>query len=182
MFSTIAKIAGELGLPILKKVADKHLDGKAKFIADISLSQISKFLDIDISKGDPEGQLNQIYRNNPSLVSNVLRNQEENLKKISEGLGFINEINKTTNETIRQEMIAESLLTRIWRPVFGIVYSLSFLLFFSSFIFAIVSDNIYIINMIAECSGIIISLFGMGASILGVYVWKRSDEKIKSKL
>ncbi|KZL25639.1 hypothetical protein PsAD37_02233 [Pseudovibrio sp. Ad37] len=79
---------------------------------------------------------------------------------------------------MRAEAKAKGLLTRIWRPVFGLLFAVVYFLLGLSLIYLIITapDPIALLGIL---SGFLVTFLMCGTSVLGVYVWKRSDEKIQ---
>ncbi|MDJ0931839.1 3TM-type holin [Breoghania sp.] len=81
------------------------------------------------------------------------------------------------NATMRSEQTASSLLQRIWRPIFGLCYAVAFIALALTLVRTLWHGDTAAINALAGISGFLIAFYGMGTSVLGVYVWQRSSEK-----
>jgi hypothetical protein len=84
------------------------------------------------------------------------------------------------NKTMRAEYGEQPLLIqRLWRPVFAYVYTAVFGGLCGSIITLIWRGDVVTINSLIGVSGLLITLMGMGAAVLGVYTYQRSQEKIE---
>ncbi|MEI2384028.1 3TM-type holin [Breoghania sp. JC706] len=84
------------------------------------------------------------------------------------------------NQTMRAEQKAKDTLTRIWRPLFGIEFGLVYSALGAAFVYAIAYAESPI-NAVGQIGGYVTTYLGFGASVLGVYVWQRSQEKRNGK-
>ena len=84
------------------------------------------------------------------------------------------------NQTMRAEQNAEDTLTRTWRPIFGIESGLVYSALGAAFVYAI-APSTSPINAVGQIGGYLSNYLGFGASVLGVYVWQRSQEKRNGK-
>ncbi|MEM8813412.1 MAG: hypothetical protein AAGF59_12400 [Pseudomonadota bacterium] len=80
------------------------------------------------------------------------------------------------HRTIRAEHEARSLLTRLWRPVFGFGFTAVYLLIGIALAIAILSAADPL-NALVGVSGLLTAFIGAGAAVLGVQVWSRGAEK-----
>lgn len=176
------KVAGLL--PILSRVSAPLLqtllmggpDSARKKIGERVVETLSHALDLDKT---PEAIL-QAYEENPKKVTQTIERVE--IEKREDWIALLEQTlhaQALQSQTLQAEHTAPSLLTRLWRPLFGLVYAVAFLALSLSLVWAVLLSDVEAINALASLSGLLIALYGMGASILGVYVWKRSDEKIK---
>ncbi|MBB5754336.1 3TM-type holin [Prosthecomicrobium pneumaticum] len=89
---------------------------------------------------------------------------------------------EATAETMRSEAASASLLQRIWRPVFGLVYAAAFGAMALALVVKILAGAVETLGVLADVGGLLLGFYGMGASVLGVYVWRRTDEKRSGKV
>jgi hypothetical protein len=178
----IAKVVGKLGLPLIEKALEGRLKGKSKYMAKYVLNRLAEELfsvhDTPLPKNSTLEQRTievsaQLYG-----VENQKDHYKDKLSIIEKELEVIMLLSANTNETMRKEMTAQSTLTRLWRPIFGITYSVCFGMFALSVCGLMVFNKVDTLNAIASMSGVLAMFFSTGAGVLGVYAYGRSKEKI----
>lgn len=166
----IAGIAAQVGAPLMSKLLRNSVDGPAGELAGSMVDTIAGTLGVEPTSAAIE----TVYRTDPQAVGAAFRQAEsDNADALTAIAGVAREVNKT----MRAEHTAQGLLTRIWRPLFGIQFGIAFLAMALAVVRAIWTGDTASLNAMAVISGFLIAFYGMGASVLGVYVWQRSAEK-----
>ncbi len=166
--SALIPILASVGAPILKELISDALGDPVGEVASDVIGMVADGLGVAPT---PEAIVEE-YQLDPAGVAPVIRAvEDENKAHLVAMLGAI-------NKTMRAEAKAKGLLTRIWRPVFGLLFGLIYFLLGLAMIFVIVraNDPIAIFGVL---SGLIVTYLACGSSVLGVYVWQRSSEKIR---
>lgn len=160
-------ILAEVGAPLLKRVISRHASGSAGDVAGAVVDAIAGRLG---TVATPEA-IEQAYRADPAGAGAAIREVE--IERREDWAAMIADV----NATMRAEQQSGGLLQRAWRPVFGLLYGVAFLGMALTVVKAVWTGDAPAINALAAISGFLIAFYGMGASVLGVYVWQRSTEK-----
>ncbi|SFT67252.1 Holin of 3TMs, for gene-transfer release [Pseudovibrio denitrificans] len=157
-----------VGAPLLGELVSQVAGDPAGKIATNVVSKIAEGIGVDPT---PEAIVTEFERD-PEGVAPVIRAVEE------EDKSYLVEMLSSINTTMRAEAKARGLLTRIWRPIFGILFSVVYFLLGLALIYVLVTaaDPLAVLGVL---SGFLVTYLLTGASVLGVYVWKRTDEKIR---
>ncbi|WP_321341770.1 3TM-type holin [Breoghania sp.] len=163
----LVPILAEVGAPLLKRLVSQHAGGQLGEAGQAVIDALAERL----STGASPQAIEEAYRADPEGAANAIREVE--IERCEDWAGMLADI----NVTMREEGRAAGLLQRIWRPVFGLGYALCFVALALTLVRALWRGDIAAINALATISGFLIAFYGMGASVLGVYVWQRSAEK-----
>ena len=82
----------------------------------------------------------------------------------------------TVNDTSRMEAASEDAYVRRMRPTFGYVMAMTWAAQMAAITWAIVKTPAEAARIIESIAGLTF-MWAIGLSVLGVYVWKRSEEK-----
>lgn len=158
----IGSILSKIGMPILVSVLEKaleRLDSKPAQIAAKALSDVRGAIDDGVMKAD------DITHANHFILSMREIETEEFQTLITQ-----------VNESLRTEVQSEDRYVRRMRPTFGYIMAMTW----AAQMFAIA----YVIITNPAVSGQVISamaslgtIWTVGLSVLGIYVYKRSQEK-----
>jgi hypothetical protein len=132
-------------------------------------------------------------RNDPASIETALNSDPDALLKIKEielknqgrlqEMAMLSETNRlvAVNQTMRGEQKSEHWPQWFWRPLWGMVSALAFLvlvIFVCMLAWkAINAGDAAAINMIPQLIGSFAALFGIPMTILGVASWHRGKEK-----
>ena len=86
------------------------------------------------------------------------------------------EFARTINGTMQAEMSAPSVLSRVWRPIFGLGFTFVYVLLGVAFAYSVFIDPSPL-NALIAVSGLLMAYIAAGAAVLGVQVWSRGEEK-----
>jgi len=174
-------ILGPLLVPIAKKLIGKAL---SKLPGKVLDGPAGELIAGPIVDGVAE-QFGFPVKDMPGRVDDLVENDGERLGQVVDRIAADHsnewaELWKTqvmeVNATMRAEHAAKSVLSRIWRPVFGFGFTLVYVLLGVSFVVSILSDE-NPLNSLVALSGLLMAYIGSGAAVLGVYVSSRSAEK-----
>ncbi len=166
-FLALAGIAAQVGAPMIARALRGTIGGPAGEIAGSVVETVAGHLGVEPTSEAIE----RTYQSQPEAVGEALRKVD--VERREDLASMLSQI----NQTMRAEQKAQGLLTRIWRPLFGIQFGIAFLAMALAVVRAIWTGDTAALNAMAVISGFLIAFYGMGASVLGVYVWQRSGEK-----
>lgn len=158
----IETILAKIGLPILISFVSQSLKGINSPIASGAVEALEK-----VDEALKAGQITS------EQLSEANRHLEEIAKIQSEEMKLsLSEI----NQTIRSEVVSQDLYVRRMRPTFGYIMAITWAAQMLAIAYIIIFDTSragFIINAI----GSLTAIWGVGLSVLGIYVYKRSEDK-----
>lgn len=157
----VEKILGSLGLSFLAKLVAKVLGGIDSETAQKAAEALQK-VDGEIDSGDISfEQVKEANRHLETIAA-------------SDAIAL-----KTINDSIQAEIASQDTYVRRMRPTFGYVMAVTWAAQMLAVAYIVVFDTgkaSIVINAIESLSAI----WAMGLSVLGVYVYKRSEDKKRS--
>lgn len=169
----MAKLPGELlkyGAPVLKGILENVVGGIGGRVAGAVVDELAAGLGVPSTKEDVE----QAIENKPEEAAEVIRRVEEDFGRMAEA---VKDATISYHDVLKEDARAESWLQSRWRPIFAVVFAISFLMITTTICRAVWLGQVDAITALAALTGFLIFLFSTGAAVLGVYVWRRSDEK-----
>ena len=158
----IETILAKIGLPMLVTFVSKAL----------------KEIDTPITKGASEALIK---------VDEALKSGSISTEKIAEANRHIEQISKLEseefrstlseiNQTIRAEISSQDKFVRRMRPTFGYLMALTWAAQMFGIAYIIIFDTAKA-GAVMAAMGSLSAIWGIGLSVLGIYVYKRSDDK-----
>lgn len=80
-------------------------------------------------------------------------------------------------ETMRMELAQGTPMQRLWRPVVGFVFAFNMAVLALTVAYAVVRQDVAVLTALISLSGFLVILISTHAAVVGVYVWKRTEEK-----
>ena len=158
----ISSLIAGVGVPVLTQIVAQALEKMDSPVAK-QASQILKKVDLDIQTGVIKND--DIEKANEHLLA-LKKLETENVKAI------ISEI----NTTYRAEMASQDVYIRRMRPTFGYVMAVTWGAQMLAVAYVMLLHphlTGVVLNALSSISGI----WAVGLSVLGIYVYKRSEEK-----
>jgi hypothetical protein len=158
----LSTLIAKIGLPVLVQVvagALGRIDNPAARTAKDALEDVEKALDKGLISGE---QLVEAHRHTEEMLR----------MKIEESSATISEINKS----LRKEINSQDKFVRRMRPTFGYLMALTWAaqMFGLAYVIIFQTEKApYVLNAMASLGAI----WGVGLSVLGIYVYKRSEDK-----
>ncbi|WP_417691530.1 hypothetical protein [Roseibium sp.] len=169
----LAMIALDVGARALSKILRQHGGRAGTIAADVAeaaVRQVAGTLGIEPT----EEAIAAKYDSEPEAVSDAFKSVEQDLGPIAQAAS---EATQSYQRLIKGDRSSPSLLTRIWRPLNGILFALSCLALVLSFCFLMLKGDVQTIANASIAYGFLGTVLGTWAGVVGVYVWRRSDEK-----
>lgn len=162
-------LAVKLGAPLLAEIF-KRKGGTAGKMAGNVIERLAGDLGVDPT----QAAIEQAYADNPDAVKTVVEKIETDLAALAEAAS---KATISYHDLIKGDRDSLSLLNRIWRPLNGVLFGLE-----CAAIVFVVCIKIYVgevatLQALAPLYGFIGSVLTIHAGVVGVYVWKRTDEK-----
>ncbi|MBB98314.1 MAG: hypothetical protein CML67_02070 [Rhodobacteraceae bacterium] len=167
--AALVPILAAAGAPLLKRLAESVGGRTGGAVADVVIDSLAR----EIGTKPTVDAIAAAYDKDPARTVEAIGRVE--VQRREDWAVMLAEV----NQTMRAEQTAPGLLTRIWRPLFGILYGVAFLALALAVTRAVWNSDVQAINAVASVSGLLIAFYGTGAGVLGVYAWGRTREKIE---
>ncbi len=158
----IETILGKVGIPLLISLLKETLGGMNSPVAKGASEALGQ-VDVALKTGQISGE--QIAEANRHLEALEALKSEELKATISE-----------INQTIRAEITSEDIYVRRMRPTFGYLVALTWAAQMLGIAYIIVFETHRAGEVMASFASLS-AIWGIGLSVLGIYVYKRSDDK-----
>ena len=158
----IPALLAKIGLPILINVIGEAL-GEIDTPVTKGASKALFEVDLAIKNGQlTEGQMMEVNRHTEKLAELRLREHELTLSEI--------------NQSLRAEVASRDQYVRRMRPTFGYLMALTWAAQMFGIAYVIVFDTARS-GEVLGAMGSLSAIWAVGLSVLGVYVYKRSEDK-----
>lgn len=158
----IETIVTKIGLPVLLTAVSESLKKLDNPAAEVAASALD-----DVEKAMQSGGIapESVIEANRHIEKMLEIEAEENRVTLSE-----------INQSLRAEIASEDKFVRRMRPTFGYIMALTWAaqMFGIAYVIVFKTENAgFILSAMSSLSAI----WGVGLSVLGIYVYKRSEEK-----
>jgi len=162
------------GAPVLKSIVENAIGGIGGKIAGAAIDALAGKLGTDPT---PEAVSQQIERD-PVGSATAIREVEDTVRT---DLARIAEANRDVMVGYQQVLLAdvktEGALSRLWRPIFALVFTASFGLVVFTACWLMWTRQLGTLTQLGELTTFLSFMFVSGCAVLGVQVWQRSEEK-----
>jgi len=169
----LAVIALDVGASALSKILRQHGGRAGTIAADVAEAAIRQVADT-LGVEPTEEAIAARYESAPEVVSEAFQAVEQDLGPIARAAS---EATQSYQQLMAGDRASPSMLTRIWRPLNGILFALSCLALVLSFCILMLKGDVQTIANASVAYGFLGTVLGTWAGVVGVYVWRRSDEK-----
>lgn len=164
----------KIGAPVLKTMLDVGVGGIGAKLGDAAIDALAEALG---TTADPDA-INNAINADPATTTPIVQNVEA---EVSSNMARIAEANQQVMIGYQQILLAdqkaEGWLAQRWRPIFALIFSLCFLAVVVTICHLVWDKDVGVITAASDLGGLLIAMFTVGAAVLGVYVWQRSEEK-----
>lgn len=158
----IPALLTKIGLPVLTSIigeALKSIDNPVTKTASDALEKV----DDAIARGKiTEEEVKEAHRHAEKMAEMELKTREVNLAEI--------------NESLRSEIASKDLYVRRMRPTFGYLMAFTWAAQMLGLAYVIVFDTGRAGEVLSAVSSLS-AIWAVGLSVLGIYVYKRSEDK-----
>ncbi len=169
----IAGIALEIGLPVLTAIFERK-GSASSIVASRTLVALAEVLGVEPT----EKAIIDKFEAAPEEVTTVFRQVEEDMAEIAEAAA---DATKSYHDILKDDRDSPSILNRIWRPFNGLVFGCEVALIVGVVSAKILDGDVATLNALQPLYAFLGTILGTHAGVVGVYVWRRSDEKLRSK-
>ncbi len=165
----------DAGGPLLKGLIERSVGGglKGKIaggLADVALESLAEMFG---TEPDPVAIGEAIVRDPVGAPTKVQAVEAELRTTMEIGAGDL-----TGYLTLLQaDQKHEGLLTRIWRPLFAIAFTFTYVFIGFVFGYLMLNRELGTLNNLGEVAGFLTFYFVAGCAVLGVQIYQRSEEK-----
>lgn len=178
--STILAGLGEAllkaGAPLLKDVVTNSIGGVGGKIAGAAIDALAENLGAPPTVTDakkPEWITKKI-EGDPEASAPVVRDvQDQFVKTMDMGTGSLDRY----NELLLIDAKSEGLISRIWRPLFALTYTILFAIQVVTICWLLWSRQLGTLKEIGDITTFLTFLNIAGCAVLGIQIWKRTEEK-----
>ncbi len=158
----LSAFLSQVGLPVLMAIVGGALgvlDHPAAKAASKALEDVSETIK---NGGISSEQLAEANRHSEKMAALEIENYQENLAEI--------------NKSLRAEIASEDQYVRRMRPTFGYLMALTWAAQMFGIAYVIIFDTDKA-GIVMAAMGNLSAIWAVGLSVLGIYVYKRSDDK-----
>ena len=169
----LGKLGGALlkaGAPMLKSLIENAVGGVGGKIAGGIVDALAQELG---TPAEPDAIADAIERD-PSGTAPIVQSIEaQAVKTLDIGTadlsGYL--------AMLREDQNSEGLLTRIWRPLFAVSYTVLFAMQIVTFLWLLWTDRLDAIIKVEEVTTYLTFMNVAALGVLGIQIWKRTEEK-----
>lgn len=162
------------GAPVLKSVVENAIGGIGGKLAGAAIDALAEALGTErtpeaVSKhieADPVGSAGPVRQVEAAVKSDLSRIAEANRDVM---IGY--------QQVLLADVKTEGILSRLWRPIFALVFTLSFGLVVFTACWLMWTRQLGTLTQLGELTTFLSFMFVAGCAVLGVQVWQKSEEK-----
>ncbi len=158
----LSSLLSKIGLPILVTVLGGTLESIDNPVAKSASKALSKVDELIKNGGISPEQLAEANRHTEKMAELELKNYQINLSEI--------------NKSLRAEVASDDKYVRRMRPTFGYLMAFTWGAQMFGIAYVIIFDTDKA-GVVMAAMGNLSAIWAIGLSVLGIYVYKRSDDK-----
>ena len=169
----LAGIALQLGAGALSNILRGRGGAAGRVAAELADSAVGMVAE-KLGVEPTETAIDAAFRADPVRSANVIAEVDRDLTELAKAAS---DATQSYHEVLKADAASKSLLARIWRPLNGIAFAVECLVLITVFCVLMLRGDTSTILSSAGAFGFIGTILTAQAAVVGVYVWKRSDEK-----
>lgn len=171
--SVLAGLALDLGADFLGRLLRNRgkKGGVGADIADAAVKSIAKKLGVEAS----DEAISDAIEKSPKAGARILREVSADYSKMAEAASAAT---RSYHRVLLSDNDSPSYLTRLWRPFCGYLFGLEVASIIFAVVYVIVRGNVDVLINLQPLWAFLGSVLGTHAGVVGVYVWRRSEEKM----
>lgn len=169
----LGKLGGALlkaGAPMLKNLIENAVGGVGGKIAGGIVDTLAQELG---TTSDPDAIADKIERDPAGTAPVVQSIESQVIKSFDIGTGDLSNY----VAMLRDDQKADGLLTRIWRPLFAVSYTVLFAMQIVTFLWLLWTDRLDAIVKLQDITTYLTFMNVAALGVLGIQIWKRTEEK-----
>lgn len=180
MATTIfAKLGDSLlraGAPLLREVVVQAVGGGiAGRIAGAAIDALAESLGVPGSSLEEKAEsvVKKIDADPTGTATTVRRTEEEFVSSVQIGVESLKEY----HALLMVDAKSEGLISRIWRPLFALVFTFCYAVVVITICWLLWTRQLATLTNLNDVTGFMTFAFIAGCAVLGIQVWKRTEEK-----
>ena len=171
--SGLAGLAIDFGADFLGNLLRRRgkKGGVGSDIADAAVKSIAKKLGVEAN----DAVIQDTIRQNPEMGGRILREVNTDYGKMAEAASAAT---RSYHRVLISDNDSASHLTRLWRPFCGYLFGLEVASIIFAVVYTIIQGNSDVLINLQPLWAFLGSVLGTHAGVVGVYVWRRSEEKM----
>lgn len=158
------------GAPILKGLLENAIGGIGGKIAGAAVDALAEALG---TKNDPDAVADEI-ENNPATATPIVQQVESQMvRTLDIGTGDLSGY----LEVLKADQQSEGILSRIWRPLFAVIYTFLFAIQVVTICWLLWTRQLGTLNELGEITTFLSFMNVAALGVLGIQIWKRTEEK-----
>ncbi|WP_029061317.1 hypothetical protein [Labrenzia sp. DG1229] len=168
-----AAIALQVGATAISGLLRRRGGEAGKIVADVADNTVVRVAQ-SLGVAPTEQAISDLWDKDPSAVTEAIHQVDAELGEMAKAAS---EATQSYHDLIKEDRESASLLTRIWRPLNGVLFAWSCLALIMSFCYLMMTGDVQTIANASVAYGFLGTVLGTWAGVVGVYVWRRTDEK-----
>lgn len=160
----------KVGAPVLKGIIENAVGGIGGKIAGAAIDALAESLG---TPSDPDAIANKIDADPVTAAPTVQQVEAQTVKTLDVGVGDLSGY----LAMLRDDQKSEGILSRIWRPLFAIVYTFLFAVQVVTVCWLLWTRQLGTLNELGEITTFLTFMNVAALGVLGVQIWKRTEEK-----
>jgi len=169
----LTSILLQYGAPILKSVIENKVGGIGGKLAGGVIDQLAK----DLGTAPNEEAIAAKIEADPVAAEKVISNLEYDMAKVVEST---NRAMESYHGVLMTEATSEGILSRLWRPLFALVFTGCFGIVVVTACWLMWSRQLGTLSQLGELTTFLTFMFVAGCAVLGVQIWQQSAKEQKS--
>ncbi len=169
-FSKLGPSLAKVGAPILKGLLENAIGGIGGKLAGATVEALAEALG---TAATPDAVSDYIEAHPTEATPIVQQIESQMVKTLDIGVGDLSGY----LEVLKEDQKSEGILSRIWRPLFAIIYTGLFAIQVVTICWLLWTRQLGTLNELGEITTFLSFMNVAALGVLGVQIWKRTEEK-----
>lgn len=169
-FSKLGPSLAKVGAPILKGLLENAIGGIGGKLAGAAVEALAEALG---TPATPDAVSEYIEAHPAEATPIVQQIEYQMVKTLDIGVGDLSGY----LEVLKEDQKSEGILSRIWRPLFAIIYTGLFAIQVVTICWLLWTRQLGTLNELGEITTFLSFMNVAALGVLGVQIWKRTEEK-----
>lgn len=171
--SVLTGIALNVGAAALSQILRRMGGQHGELAADVAQTAVTSIA-TKLGVEPTEDAIAAHFEEDPNTVTEALKSVDADLAAVAQAAS---DATQSYHQILQADAKSDKLLNRIWRPLNGILFAFSCTALIVCFCKLMWSGDHQTIANAAVAYGFLGTVLGTWAGVVGVYVWRRTDEK-----
>lgn len=166
----LGQVLAKSGAPLLKGLVENAIGGVGGKLAGAAIDALAEQLGVSPT---PD-KIVEAIEANPTTAPIVVRNVEAQMvTTMNIGVGDLQEY----RNLLLTDAKSEGILSRLWRPLFAVVFTFIYAIVVLTICWLMWTRQLGTLTQLGEITGFLSFAFVAGCALLGVDIWKKTEEK-----